>query len=334
MSKIVYLFGAGASAQALPVVNKMPASLNQLINDLLKPEFRRLNFEKFGSIKGLEGISPSDLYNEIISDFRWLLDNMQNHASVDTFAKKLYIKDNFDDLRRLKISLTAFFVIKQLINKPDIRYDTFFASIHDTASKFPDHLRILSWNYDQQFELSYFDYIPTDGINSIQKILNINQRMGNNPYNQGFGIYKLNGGTNIYWDSGRKQRHFVDYQDNDFNVQSFSKILYNYGVVKNDTRANTNLSFAWESEGKDDMIEAVINETEDADVLVVIGYSFPFFNREIDRKILRNMKSLETVYFQDLSPNVLKQRFKAIRQDTLNLIEYDDIGQFLLPNEM
>jgi len=70
--------------------------------------------------------------------------------------------------------------------------------------------------------------------------------------------------------------------------------------------------------------------------LIVIGYSFPFFNREIDRKIIGNMEELEKVYFQAPDAETIKERFQAIRDDIDEklLVTKKDIGQFLIPNEL
>jgi len=70
--------------------------------------------------------------------------------------------------------------------------------------------------------------------------------------------------------------------------------------------------------------------------LIVIGYSFPYFNREIDREIIANMNNLKKVYFQSLDAENLKERFLSIRDDLKDnqLLVRKDCGQFLLPNEL
>ena len=72
------------------------------------------------------------------------------------------------------------------------------------------------------------------------------------------------------------------------------------------------------------------------DVLVVIGYTFPFFNREIDRKILNHLRPQVKVYIQDKYPNRIKQNFRAVKntipEGHIELKEETD--QFFLPPEL
>lgn len=67
------------------------------------------------------------------------------------------------------------------------------------------------------------------------------------------------------------------------------------------------LSFAWEDETNDTkkiflekrmpIAKAIAEKT---DILVVIGYSFPFFNRKIDDEIFKAMKQrLFKIYLRD-----------------------------------
>ena len=48
------------------------------------------------------------------------------------------------------------------------------------------------------------------------------------------------------------------------------------------------------------------------------------------------MKNLEKVYFQDLTPEIIKERFQSIRDDMSfeKLVTKRDEEQFLLPNEL
>jgi hypothetical protein len=93
------------------------------------------------------------------------------------------------------------------------------------------------------------------------------------------------------------------------------------------------LSFAWEKQDED-IIDFAVTETKDTEVLVFIGYSMPYFNREIDRKIIRNMQNLKKVYFQSPESESLKDRFKTVRNDIEELISVNDLKQFYLPGEL
>jgi hypothetical protein len=87
-------------------------------------------------------------------------------------------------------------------------------------------------------------------------------------------------------------------------------------------------------------MESVINNIKDSVALVVIGYSFPVFNRNIDRQVLNSMKNLKRIYLQDLNPNALEERVKALREDLrddpskVDIVKSTDGEQFLIPYEL
>ena len=69
---------------------------------------------------------------------------------------------------------------------------------------------------------------------------------------------------------------------------------------------------------------------------VVIGYSFPYFNREIDRAIFAEMPNLKTIYIQDPSPDAVEPSLRAILPEGSNVkIQHQkDCTQFYLPREL
>ena len=92
-----------------------------------------------------------ELQIELIEDIKWLFDLSNDHASVDTAAKKLFIKGDYKNLLRLKVALSIFLIVEQILKSPDKRYDSFFSSIlGDSKSDFPKNIRVVSWNYDLQ----------------------------------------------------------------------------------------------------------------------------------------------------------------------------------------
>jgi hypothetical protein len=108
-------------------------------------------------------------------------------------------------------------------------------------------------------------------------------------------------------------------------------------MIKHLKKYPLSLSFAWEKiRFEDDVIKDTISNINDTQVLVIIGYSFPYYNREIDRKIIGSMTNLEKVYIQDLGPKTIKERFNAIREDIddSKFILSEDKDLFLIPNEL
>lgn len=103
----------------------------------------------------------------------------------------------------------------------------------------------------------------------------------------------------------------------------------------------SNISFAWER--NDQFIDTVIPLVKDAKALVVIGYSFPYVNRTIDKKIIQNMSKLRTVYIQDTAATDVKQSFETLlsfdqqnylQTDALKIYSRTSVNQFIIPNEL
>jgi len=69
--------------------------------------------------------------------------------------------------------MSIFFTAEQVRMQPDYRYDSFFASILNDLQSFPENIKILSWNYDLQFEISFAEYSGIHEIKNNQFILNI-----------------------------------------------------------------------------------------------------------------------------------------------------------------
>jgi len=74
------------------------------------------------------------------------------------------------------------------------------------------------------------------------------------------------------------------------------------------------------------------------EILVIIGYSFPYVNKQFDIDIINSMTKLSKVYIQD--PNVdssmieyLRERFQSFH-GMLKIIPIKSESEFFLPNEL
>ena len=222
MSKIVYLMGAGASfgkrdektpiakivtkpdnlgsvrvigeyaniKEGLPVVNELYGRLDYIYNLIasLSPENKQY-FSQDGIPYTSEQAKES-----LLKDIAWLRDETRKHATIDTFAKKLYLTNKSNEYQKVKSILSIFFVIEQLIGKADSRYDTFLASILDSRLEIPDNIKILTWNYDRQFEFVYREYTENRYINAINSSqLGVFDFRKNEILRNKWSIYKING---------------------------------------------------------------------------------------------------------------------------------------------
>ena len=116
----------------------------------------------------------------------------------------------------------------------------------------------------------------------------------------------------------------------------------------------TNLRFAWEND--DQVLKARQNAKiimSKSDIIIVIGYSFPTFNRDIDRQIFeifnkrpspglkygdgKSANRYKKIYIQDTKENApkIKERLKAVGSKLFDVAEiYDDVDQFFIPPEL
>lgn len=340
MKNITYLFGAGASANCLPLVNGIETGMaKMLIFFEENKEYRLSDSEYFDNCKSK---TKSEIQDDFIRNLKWLMNECRNHASIDTYAKKLFIKKDRESLRKLKVTLSVYIVFEQCLKSYDKRYDTFFASIlNDSFSSLPKHVKIISWNYDYQIERAYAEYIGDYSVDSVETMLQVQSKYfgdSNIPTDE-FGICKVNGTANIHQrDSNSFQ--YVASLDALLNINSIESALRNYSLLlfAKQSDCYPALSFAWENnkEYENSIVSRTKTLTKETNILVVIGYSFPFFNRQTDREIIGNMDKLEKVYLQAPDAQNLVERFESVRPDIdiKKLVSRFDTAQFLLPNEL
>jgi exonuclease VII small subunit len=365
MKSITYLFGAGASAKALPVVGAIPEELDRVA------KLFNTHYDISSKIDLGNSITKnlSECQSELELAMKRLVPIIKNHASVDTYAKKLYLQGNQKELTRLKVILSIFFTVLQSEGiKFEPRYDSFFASILEKLDDFPKNVKVLSWNYDQQFEMAYAEYLDSkQSLQKASKKLNVitKQNWGSiwKSSEDGFCIIKLNGSTGFVNDTANgipflltEEKSHEPTTPNDSTPHYYNRRLFPY-VINNLVEKYARimslfeenpgyvdhsiplLSFAWEKENHEDksIINEAMTKTENTDILVVVGYSFPYFNREIDKQIINNMPNLTKIYIQDLCPENIIQRLKTLinkNPNTINYVPNIAVEQFLLPNEL
>lgn len=355
---LTYLFGAGASYNALPVVNGIPETLENFASQFNPGE-------RYHSIAPIElwgdktNIALKILYQfnynpdeqkeyfekleHFYKDILWLQSEAKNHTSIDTFAKKLYLQNDLKNLKKLKTLLSCFFLYLQTKNF-DNRYDSFFASILNDLTSLPENLKLLSWNYDSQIEIG-FNNFANGSMQEAKKKLNLHSK-GDIMYDayspNEFCVYKINGTTNVQKGDFNVESILNNFKSDDLSmVNSFLELHEELSSSK----SNPNMTFAWEDfnteKGFFPNLSRSVSETE---ILVVIGYSFPFFNRKVDKFILDSMSKLKKIYVQD--PHNAKDIIEKIKgliplkthdvngyQEPINYEEKTYSDQFFIPIE-
>ena len=344
MAKITYLLGAGASANTIPIVANMPTRISE-INNFLKncrPQYIFTDKPLILS-EDKEGI-----LDEIIKDFDWLLNQSKYSNSIDTLAKKYYLMGDNENYEKLKKCLIIYLTIEQFYfieskkdgkyafekNLLDKRYDSFVAAIASRLNgkiELNNNIKVLSWNYDLQMELSLMRFTDKS-ISEIKRKYQIFPLLNQRPQNHGkhilipekFTLRKLNGNAIFSTSTARLADEddtiFDTKKDNVSDVETFSMLLDEIRRLEfRNNIACRYFNFSWEilddfdndfggrkhEQYLENLTEAekIASETE---ILVVIGYSFPIFNREIDNKLFNKMQQLTKVYIQDKYPERIK----------------------------
>ena len=330
----------------MPIVEKMPSEmLLMATNSGLAHLFRNTSGEVvIPKVEAIQVKNDPTTEVEIWEDFArnllWLNDEGRSHTSIDTFAKKLFVRKDFDSLKKLKATLSAFFTLRQVQNF-DKRYDAFFATIIDEDPfALPSHVRIVSWNYDWQFERAYSEYTGLKHLIDLQGKLNEISKFseGKNDATK-FSLTKINGSVGFYSRVKSPFNYVNVLPSADFKSES-QKILKTYTdfLFNKANEWESTLSFSWESEwGKGNIVNTAKENISDSEVLVIIGYSFPNFNRRVDREIIGSIKNLKKIYIQTLKESAenIKIRFKAILPDfpENKIVLWTDCDQFLIPDE-
>jgi hypothetical protein len=226
----------------------------------------------------------------------------------------------------------------------DRRYIPFFASIlSNNAGKvqIPKNINLITWNYDFQveaalmsFETSYdtldkiqvhFKSIPANVEIPDPKVIHLN----------GIGGFYLNGDQLRFYPERK-----VLYESEETHLMQAVRM---YNEIVRSSTIKDNLTFAWElSDQNHRRIEAANDIASQSDILVVIGYSFPFFNRAVDKTLFDGFMSysdsVKKIYIQD--PNInedsisfIRQRFD-IKSQFVDIIPIPSVEQFFLPPEL
>ncbi len=360
MQNITYFTGAGASYHCLPLVRTMNA--------------RMVAYSRFLKNQKQNGKLTHAFAETFIKELDSFIQITRDRTSIDAHARELSISNAGDSktrLRILKAILSSYIIFEQLLKPADLvfysedtdhsvvpafqvaykpefqellkthidkRYITFWGEyLTPTGDRLNDNLKILSWNYDMQFEASY-SHIKNYSLELAQQNLQIFPSTLRNVDISKSCILKLNGTAGLVGESGRQDLI------NAFDLREhklIDNLNYLIDLVKNNYERAFNkpiFSFAWED-------EPVVRQTrqfakdviKDTSILIVIGYSFPTLNRQVDREIFRDISSLQKVYLQvpkDELPEIL-DRLDGINPELRDrVIPRHNLDTFYIPTEI
>ena len=301
--KLLYYLGAGASAFALPISKSIKdEKTSQILVQGLADELINIDFDYLSS-----RLKDHDLAKKVV-DLKGRFEDLALKANlfgdVDTYAKYLNLMSpGGHEIKELKQTISQFFAIKQLIlNARDKRYLPWLVGIMQRKI-FPENVKILSWNYDYQVQFA------SGQIGSFEDVKHENNSFTYSPsmlpyypnidptfsdFHQ-LSLIHLNGIAGIAKMEWPKTGSAFQKS----NINDYDSIFR--FIINNDL--NSSLHFAWENSGyHNKLMNHVKNMIYDTTIMVIIGYSFPFFNREFDKQIMTMLKGqnkFPKIYYQD-----------------------------------
>ena len=342
--KITYLLGAGASYGSIPILSNMGNAMIEVSNHI-------------GT-----AIQPSLDFGDVIVDLsspegEFLVKQEEKlpyfgakaieFGSLDIYARRLYLLGHNKELEELKFSLSLYFdlwqrfvyrkqIIKEKLNYSSIdkRYFSLLSVILNKTNNLPtlnSNVSFISWNYDLQLERTYSSFLPIENGNSI---INVNDSFNFIPdrNEDKQEVIHLNGFSGIY-SSNDKLIELVDK-----NVSSISSYLLSFAkkyleIQGNGEQVNTSIKYAWEENHT--LVEKAKKVMSSTNILIMIGYSFPSFNRVVDSQLIKefeNKSGVKHVIYQD--PNANKDLVESLFSNPKNVvINKNEIGQFPIPHE-
>lgn len=335
-NKITYYLGAGASANSIPVVSEMESRFKDLVN-YLKKFLKPAVDDPVYSFYPREITDNHELIKNIIEDIEWLLQQSENHQTVDNLAKKYFVQDDKESLIRLKKTLITYFTLIQGMNVPVLgkrktyeniekRMDNLIACLVERAGeqlRLNSKVKIISWNYDLQPDLVLKNYLKSTNIHKVKEDyqflpnrLMFDCKETNIDYNK-FVLLKLNGNALFDYHSDVSiEGHSTIYNEEN-NNDFLAKFLADYkNIYKGISKGIQLFNFAWEEQSDKilrtvsfrKILEVASEIAGQTNILIIIGYSFPFFNSKIDKEVLRKMINVHQVIIQDANYEEIKGR--------------------------
>lgn len=351
MSKrVTYLVGAGASYHSMPLLATMGVRM-RAFHIYLK------ELQRTGGLKQ----DP----RAFIKELETVLVEENKSTSIDAYAKELSNSRHKElELHRLKLVLAGYFVFEQmakdksfrdhvyaidhtavsndtmtqLTKTQDKRYRTFWGEISNGfEGPLPAAVSILSWNYDMQFETSY---AAPHGVSLqlAQDRLQVYPGCASDIDSNKFCVVKLNGTAGLFEDTGARLISHFDLNKHALDLYNVDIILEIFNANYHRAFSSPVFTFAWEDTPSARQARRLAAEIlSSSEILVVIGYSFPRFNKEVDTAMLRAAEKLERIHLQVPQSDVASYSSRLIAIDPRfkeMIIPENDLNTFYVPHEI
>ena len=332
--RTTYLLGAGASCDAVPLAGELPGVMRQWARGIRTDS------------RMLENCGNHPHYGGFFGEVDRCAGAAKDSGGIDAYARVLYLREERDELHRLKAVLSCWLLAAQRGGKRDLRYFPFLASFAAKGGGpaqvvFRPGSNILTWNYDLQPEIACYRHLKIDPDYITQTLTAPPHETGttNEIDEEHFFLVRLNGcaGSHIVGSNGSDRSYYARahrliYPSDGF--EAMSKILDLYGSYVVTRELAPAISFAWETDSmyhrffRDPVRRALEHTTH----LVVIGYSFPDTNRSIDEELLCAMNPQEIV-IQDPRPDLVEARMLRLLKECpikgeVRITRVDRVSQF------
>lgn len=341
MENILYYLGAGASAQALPLAKSVYSDKRSENSTPIIPGLADELLTFIHNPLEAPALAYYPEYKSIRQQAVQLAEKAKQFGDVDTYAKYLQLTDSSGEkLEQLKHTLSKYFTIKQLIyNAIDKRYLSWMIGIMNDKS-FPKNVKILNWNYDFQIQLAATEFGDNERLEKIGSTFSysfpfINHYPCLDPTFDSFkdlSLIHLNGIAGYYSAKNKNER---------FRAGLFQeKYIGNHELLLKfltESNMSTDLHFAWEKGTyHTDLLNRTTDLIDGTTIMVVIGYSFPFYNRNVDKIVFEKLNAnglLKKIYYQDpkLNGQQLYSQFGISKRITIEHIPHTE--NFHIPFE-
>jgi hypothetical protein len=342
--ELTYILGAGASFQSIPDVktfNKRFDSFVKFLDDSSKTIVQSYPESNNNNIGLKEALKVAKI---IAAEFK-------SHQSFDTYFKKLFHTKNLDKLNLSRKIIHLYFLWEHIATIPQIkpesddvfwkqaiidkRYDALIAGLlmpdKDTCNLFCK-TNFITWNYDLNLLESIKNYFyPEESFREFlkTKIKVINEYEWS--VDGKISIINMNG--YFYSNLFDEMKFIVRNKGNELLRTKVTKNYFDNNYSDNDAEL---IKFAWESENQVSKVAAEkINNSKN---IVVIGYTFPLYNRLIDYKYFeRNILINKKLYIQDPDADNIAEGLKDnfnINLDPSRLKRIKNCDSFYVPSDI
>lgn len=312
MKELTYILGAGASYQSIPVVKTFVQRFGVFQGNL------------WGAMQ--EGYFDFKNYSEIDQLGKEFANAITSHQSFDTFFKKLFHLGQKDKILQFKKILNLYFLWEHLIEPKveddknafqktasiDKRYDALVAALLkplEGKAELFCKVNFISWNYDMNLLASIKQYFyPNDTYAALLDKLQEKSR-AEWVFNEKLTVVNMNGFFYSHLFDERTTLQGLDWKEMiSLAIQNWTD---NEAVLQKDAER---IRFAWEGMSVEPSkplkhIELAKKKIQTSEKIVVIGYTFPLYNRLVDLSYFnRSGISGTLVCAQDPNVDVIAER--------------------------